>query len=150
MADYAALIRPTNYKPLTLLRRPAISLGAGAAHQHCPLGIAQAVRLEKGLDGLLVIDDGERARPVRPPQAAIETPGIEHTGKRVPNIRERIWLPGERAGAADLDHRVRSLATDALLRRAAGHFCAEPLSADFKSGSSVRRRWSAPRCYRYV
>src|ERR1700736_6269697 len=103
MADYAALSRPTNYNPLAFLRRPAISLGAGAAHQHRPLGVAQAVGLQEGLDGLLVIDDGERARPVRAPQAAIETPGIEHAGKGVPNVRERIWLPGQRAGAADLD-----------------------------------------------
>ena len=29
---------------LTLLRRPAIGLGAGAAHQHGPLAVAQAVR----------------------------------------------------------------------------------------------------------
>jgi hypothetical protein len=91
------------------LRRPAISLGAGAAHEHCPLGVAQAVSVKKGLDGLLVVDDSERARPVRAPQAAIETPGIEHAGERVPNVREGIRLLGQRAGAADLDHRVRAL-----------------------------------------
>jgi hypothetical protein len=33
---------------LTFLRRPAISLGAGAAHQHRPLGVAQAVGLQEG------------------------------------------------------------------------------------------------------
>src|SRR5439155_24711345 len=81
---------------LTFLRRPAISLGAGAAHQHRPLAVAQAVGLQEGLDRLLVVDDGERARPVRAPQAALETPGIEHAGKRVPNVRERIWLPRQR------------------------------------------------------
>ena len=32
-----------------LLRRPAIGLGAGAAHQHGPLRVAQAVGLEEGL-----------------------------------------------------------------------------------------------------
>src|SRR5216684_133737 len=94
---------------LTFVRRPAISLGAGTAHQHGPLGVAQAASLKEGLDGLLVVDDGERARPVRAPQAAIETPCIEHAGKRVPNVRERIRLPGQRTGAADLDHRVRAL-----------------------------------------
>src|SRR5207244_9546502 len=103
MADYAALIRPTNYKPLTLLRRPAIRLGAGAAHQHCPLGVAQAVSFKEGFDRLLVVDDGERSRPVRAPQAAIETPGIEHAGERVPDVRERIGLAGQRARAAALD-----------------------------------------------
>src|SRR6202048_1901396 len=61
---------------LTLLRLPAISLGAGPAHQHGPLRLAQAVGLPERLDGPLVVDDGERARPVRAPQAAIETPGI--------------------------------------------------------------------------
>src|SRR4051812_28244431 len=68
------------------LRRPAISLGAGAAHQHCPLTVAQAPSLKEGLDGLLVVDDRERACPVRPPQAAIETPGIEHAGERIPDV----------------------------------------------------------------
>src|SRR5208282_595569 len=94
---------------LTSLRRPAIRLGAGAAHQHCPFGVAQAVTLKEGLDGLLIVDDSERARPVRAPQAAIETPGVEHAGKRVPDVRERIRLARQRAGAADLDHRVRAL-----------------------------------------
>ena len=74
-----------------------------------PMSIAQAAGLQEGLNGLLVIDDRERARPVRAPQAPIEPPGVEHPGKRVPNVRERIWLPGQRAGAADLDHRVRAL-----------------------------------------
>jgi hypothetical protein len=52
---------------LTLLRRPAIGLGAGAAHQHRPLAVAQAVGLEEGRDALLVVDDGEGASPVRAP-----------------------------------------------------------------------------------
>src|SRR5262249_51872778 len=73
-----------------LFRRPAISLGAGPAHQHCPVSVAQAISPKEGLDGLLVVDDCERAGPVRAPQAAIETPGIEHAGKRVPNILEGI------------------------------------------------------------
>src|SRR5216684_3447315 len=91
---------------LAFRRRPAISLGAGTAHQHRPFGVAQPVGLQEGLDGLLVIDDGERARPVRAPQAAIETPGIEQASQRVPDVGERIGLPRQRAGAADLDHRV--------------------------------------------
>ena len=77
---------------IDFLRRPAIGLGAGAAHQHRPLAVAQAVGLEEGLDGLLVVDDGEGARPVRAPQAAVETPGIEHAGERIPDVRERIRL----------------------------------------------------------
>ena len=93
---------------LTLLRRPAISPGAGAAHQHCPLSLAQAASLKEGLDRLLVVHDCERACPIRAPQPAIETPGIEHAGKRVPNVREGVRFPGQRAGAADLDHRVRA------------------------------------------
>src|ERR671924_506921 len=83
---------------LTFLRRPAVSLGAGAAHQHCSLTVAQAISLEEGLDGLLVVDDSERARPVGAPQAAIETPGIEHASQRVPDIRERIRFARQRAG----------------------------------------------------
>src|ERR1700737_5573877 len=67
-ADYAALNRAN------FLRRPALSLGAGAAHQHCPLTVAQAASLKEGLDGLLVVDDCERACPVRAPQAAVKTP----------------------------------------------------------------------------
>ena len=84
-------------------------MAVGAAHQHRPLGVAQAVGLQERLDGLLVVDDGEGARPVRAPQAAIETPGIEHAGQRVPDVREGIGLLGQRAGAADLDHRVLAL-----------------------------------------
>src|SRR5260221_810706 len=81
------------YEPvLTFLRRPAISPGAGTAHQHCPLSVAQAGSLEEGLDGLLVVDDGERARPVRGPQAAIETPGIKQAGKRIPDVPDRLRL----------------------------------------------------------
>src|SRR5262245_36675293 len=75
---------------LTFLRRPAVGFGASAAHQHRPLTGAQAVGLEEGLDALLVVDDCERARPVRTPQAAIETPGIEDARERVPDIREGI------------------------------------------------------------
>src|SRR3984957_2385756 len=55
-----------------LLRRPAIGLGAGTAHQHRPLGGAQAIRLQEGFDALLVIDDRKGARPVGAPQAALE------------------------------------------------------------------------------
>src|SRR5437588_340828 len=77
---------------LTVLRRPTVGLAAGAAHQHRPLGVAEAIGFQKRLDRLLVIDDGERAGPVGAPQAAIETPGIEDAGKRVPNVREGIWL----------------------------------------------------------
>src|SRR6476620_6295619 len=82
-----------------LFRRPTISLGAGTAHQHGPLSVAQTVSRKKGLYGLHVVDDCEGARPVRAPQAAIETPGIEHAGKRIPNVREGIRFSGERAGA---------------------------------------------------
>src|SRR5450631_3148004 len=46
---------------LTVVRRPAVSFGAGAAHQHGPLAVAQAAGLEEGLDGLSVVDDGEGA-----------------------------------------------------------------------------------------
>ncbi len=67
-------------KPNVLLGRPAVRLRAGATHQHGPLRVGQAISLEEGFDGLLIGDDGERACPVRPPQAAIETPGIEHAG----------------------------------------------------------------------
>src|SRR5258708_13837539 len=101
---------------LTFLRRPAISPGAGTAHQHCPLSVGQAASLEEGLDGLLVVDDCERARPVRAPQASIETPGIKHAGKRIPNVRERIRLPGQPAGTADLTHRFRPLGDFQYLR----------------------------------
>src|ERR1700761_8550656 len=86
-----------------LLRRPAIGLGAGAAHQHGAFAVAQAIGLDEGLDRLLVVDDRERAGPVGAPQATLETPGIEHACQRVPDVRERIWLLRQGAGAADLD-----------------------------------------------
>src|SRR6516162_3406049 len=91
---------------LTFLRRPAIGLGRGAAHQHCSLAVAQAVCLKEGLDRLLVVDDRERARPIRAPQAPLETPGLEEASQRVPDVRERVGLLGQRAGATDLDYCV--------------------------------------------
>src|SRR5438876_6711340 len=94
---------------LTLPRRPTIGFGARTAHQHRSLAVTQAVSLDEGLDGLLVVDDGVRARPVRAPQAAVETPGIEHARERIPYVRERIRFLGQRAGAAHLDHGVLAL-----------------------------------------
>src|SRR5215467_15983877 len=91
---------------LPLARRPTIGLGARAAHQHRALAVAQAVGLDEGLDSLLVVDDRIGARPVRAPKAALESPGIEHAGERIPDVRERIRLLRQRAGAADLDHHV--------------------------------------------
>src|SRR6516165_5043037 len=81
----------------------------GAAHQHRSLGVAEAVSLQEGLDALLVVDDRKRARPVRAPQAALEPPGVEYAGQRVPDVRERIRLLRQRAGAGDLDHRILAL-----------------------------------------
>ena len=72
-------------RPLNFLRRPAIRLRGGASHKHGSFAGAQAVGFQERLNGLLVIDDSEGSRPVRAPQAAIETPGIEYAGKRVPD-----------------------------------------------------------------
>src|SRR5450759_2093124 len=86
---------------LALRRRPAIGLGAGTAHQHRPFTIAQTVGLAEGLDGLFEVDDREGAGPVGAPQTAVETPGVEHACERVPDVREGIRFPGQRAGAAE-------------------------------------------------
>src|SRR5215471_20044644 len=102
---------------LAFTRRPTIGFGAGAAHQHRALTVAQAVSLEEGLDRLLVVDDGVCACPVRAPQATVETPGIEHASKRIPDVRERIWFPGQRAGATHLDHRILALGKVQHLRQ---------------------------------
>src|SRR5262245_5780278 len=103
MATFLSETRSSSSR-LALLWRPPIRLGAGTAHQHRPFTVAQAVGLAEGLDGLFVVDDREGAGPVGTPQAALETPGVEHTGKRVPDVREGIGFPGQRAGTADLDH----------------------------------------------
>src|SRR2546422_3568568 len=79
---------------LTLLRRPAVRLGARTAHEHRAFALAQAVGLAEWLDGLFVVDDGEGASPVGSPQAPVETPRIEHAGERVPDVGEGIWFPG--------------------------------------------------------
>src|SRR5215831_7034156 len=71
---------PSGRSPL--LRRPAIRLGAGTAHQHCAFTVAQAVGPAEGLDGLLVVDDCEGASPVGAPETAFETPRVEHAGDR--------------------------------------------------------------------
>ena len=72
------------------------------------LAVAQADCVEKRLDRLRVVDDGVCARPVRAPQAAIEPPGVEQAGQRLPDVREGIRFVRQRAGAADLDHRIRA------------------------------------------
>ena len=82
-------------KPNHFLRRPTIGLGARAAHQHRSLIVAETASLEEGLDGLLIVDDGVCACPVRAPQATLETPGIEHAGERIPDVRERVRFPGQ-------------------------------------------------------
>src|SRR5215472_12613680 len=81
---------------LGFFRRTPIRLGAGAAHQHRTLGVAEAVSLQEGLDTLLVVDHRKRARPVRAPQAALEPPGVGYAGQRVPDVRERIRLLRQR------------------------------------------------------
>jgi hypothetical protein len=58
----------TSHKPWRRRRPPAQPARCRSGDQSC--GTARR--------GLLVVDDGERARPVRAPQAAIETQGIEH------------------------------------------------------------------------
>src|SRR4029450_7695394 len=93
---------------LAFLWRPAIRLGAGTTHQQRAFTVAQAVGLAERLDGLFVVHDCEGARAVGTPQAAFETPGVEHAGEGVPDVRERVRFPGQRAGPADLDHRVRA------------------------------------------
>src|SRR5215468_4512678 len=81
------------YRPaqrvLTFFWRPTIGFSARAAHQHRSFTVTQTVSLQEGLDGLLVVDDGVCACPVRAPQAAVETPGIEHAGERIPDVRAR-------------------------------------------------------------
>src|SRR4030095_10793652 len=91
---------------LAFLWRPAILLGAVTTHQHRSFTVAQAVVLAERLDGLFVVHDCEGASPVGTPQAAFETPGVEHAGEGVPDVRERIGFVGQRAGTADLDHSV--------------------------------------------
>src|SRR5262249_8473667 len=44
--------------------------------------------------------------PVRTPQTTVESPSVKYAGERIPDVRERIRLPGQRAGATHLDHRV--------------------------------------------
>src|SRR5689334_13485140 len=94
---------------LGFLRRPAVGLGGGAAHQHRPLAVAQTVGLEKRLGRLLVIDHGEGPRPIGAPQAALDSPGIEDALQRVPDIVVGKRLLRQGAGAADFDHRILAL-----------------------------------------
>jgi hypothetical protein len=110
-------LRRASSPTLTFLRAPTIGFGARAAHQHLSLTIGQALSLEEGLDRLLVIDDGVCPGPVRTPEAALETPGLEYAGERIPDVRERIWFLGQRACAAHLDHRVLALGKVQHLRQ---------------------------------
>ena len=70
------------------------------AHQHRSVSVAQAISFEERFDGLFIIHNSICPRPVRTPQTALKTPDIEHTGERVPDVREGIWFLGQRAGAA--------------------------------------------------
>src|SRR5262249_36571836 len=102
---------------LNFLRRPTIGPGARAAHQHRSLTVVKAVSLEERLDGLLVVDDGVCACPVRAPQAAPKAPGIEHPGEWIPDVREWIRISGQSAGAAHLDYCVFALRKVQYLRQ---------------------------------
>ena len=86
----------------TALRRPVIDPGAGAAHQRCPLAFGQAVGKAEWFDGLFEVDDRKRTGPVGAPQAAVDAPGVEDAGERVPDVREGIGFLRKRTGAADL------------------------------------------------
>src|SRR6202035_896963 len=73
-ADGGGVFAPVTLVPrrfhkglLSFPRRPAISPGTGAAHEHRPLSVAQAVSLKKGLDRELVVDNSKGTRPVRTP-----------------------------------------------------------------------------------
>ena len=110
---------------LSFLRRPAVSLCAGAAHQHGPFGVAQAGGLQEGLDGLLVVDDGERARPVGAPQAAVETPGVENARERIPDVRERYGSRDSVQAPVTLITAFLRLASSSTLGRSA-QGCAAP------------------------
>src|SRR6201999_3646579 len=48
----------------------------------------------------------ECAGPAGPPQARSKAPGLEEASQRVPDVRERVGLLGQRAGATDLDYGV--------------------------------------------
>jgi hypothetical protein len=73
------------------------------------IGIQSALTPTPDPSPSLYAPQGEGRSPVGTPQAAIETPGIEHAGQRIPDVLMRIGLPRQRAGAADLDYRVRPL-----------------------------------------
>ena len=104
---------------LGFLWRPPVSLGAGAAHQRGPFRVTQAVSLQEGLDGLLVVDNSERARPVGAPRAAVETPGVEHASEGVPDIRERVRLPDSVQAPVTLITAFFRLASSSTLGRSA-------------------------------
>ena len=91
---------------LAFLRRPPIRFLARASHQHGPVAFAQAIRFQKRLDGIFVIDHRECARPVGAPQAAFHSPRVEYFRERVPDVVKGIRFFRQRAGAADFDHDV--------------------------------------------
>ncbi len=74
---------------LTLLRRPAIGLGAGAAHQHCPLTVVQTASLQEGRHGLLVVDDRERAESSPCPTGSARNPKRRTRGRAGPRCPGR-------------------------------------------------------------
>jgi hypothetical protein len=78
---------------LSFLRRPTIRLGGGATHQRGSLAGAQTVGLQERLDRLLVIDDGDRTRPVGAPQAAIDNVSERRiVGVDRLDQREPVWV----------------------------------------------------------
>jgi len=57
------------------------------------------------------------------PKGSGRNPGIEHASERIPDVRERIRFPRQRAGATHLDHSVLALARSSTFGRSA-HGCA--------------------------
>jgi hypothetical protein len=60
------------------------------------------VREAKRIDTFPIGQEGDRARPVGAPHAAVEAECIKDAGERVPNVAVGEGFMRERAGTADL------------------------------------------------
>src|SRR4051812_39651513 len=84
--------RLINTTELLFVRRPAIRFLTRAAHQHRAVTFAQSLGFEERLNGVFIIDDRKRARPVRAPQAALQAPRIKYFRERVPDVIVGVGL----------------------------------------------------------
>lgn len=91
---------------LTPVRRPAVNLREGHAHEGGALCLRELVRDPECLNPLRVGQQAHSPGPVGAPQAAIEAERLEDLAQWLPNVWVRKGLMGQGTGTGNLDGHV--------------------------------------------